>query len=523
MEEKVYDLAIVGGGINGCGIARDAAGRGLSVLLCEQGDLAGGTSSASTKLIHGGLRYLEYYEFRLVRESLREREVLLKAAPHIIWPLRFILPHHRGLRPAWLIRLGLFIYDHLGGRKLLPPTSSLDLGRDEAGAVLKKEYSRGFEYSDCWVMDSRLVILNAMDAARLGAEIKVRSRCLSAERSDRLWTLCLEDQESGEESSHRARILINATGPWLGEFMDHVSHEQTRESIRMVKGSHIIIRRLFEHGRAYLFQNEDGRIIFAIPYEDAFTLIGTTDVDFSGDPGKVKISPEEISYLCAAASEYFRREVSSGDVVHSYSGIRPLFDDGVSDAKAATRDYILRLDSAHGSKPPLLSIYGGKITTYRKLAESVLEKLADFLPATRPWSAGVCLPGGGFSPSDFEGEVLRLKQAFPFLGDKFAYRLVRTYGRQAFILLKDIKKREDLGSCFGSDLYACEVRYLMAHEWARSAEDILWRRTNLGLFLSTEEQHKLQSWIEQQPAKEWCGLMAGPDTAASDASSTIPS
>lgn len=497
MQKTLYDIAIIGGGINGCGIARDAAGRGLSVLVCEQDDLASGTSSASTKLIHGGLRYLEYYEFRLVREALKEREVLLRAAPHIIWPLRFILPHHKGLRSAWLIRLGLFLYDNLGGRELLPGTTSVNLLNDEAGKPLKKMFTKGFEYSDCWVMDSRLVVLNAMDAVKRGADVLVRTRCTSAERSADNWTLHLEDTTTGEESEAKARILVNATGPWLDDFLDHVTHEETKESIRMVKGSHIIVKKMFEHDRSYIFQNDDGRITFAIPYERDFTLIGTTDVDYTGDPSKVEITAEEIEYLCDAASEYFSRGITPNDVVHTYSGIRPLFDDGASDAKAATRDYILKLDKGRNDQAPLLSIYGGKITTYRKLSESVLEKLYSYLPlaAHKKWTESPSLPGGEFSANDFDLEVKNLQKRFPFIDSRFAYRLMRTYGKNAEMLLNGSKDKENLGTCFGSNLYEKEVRYLMVNEWAQTADDVLWRRTNMGLFLSRQEAAFLDQWM----------------------------
>jgi len=498
MERPVYDLAIIGGGINGCGIARDAAGRGLSVLLCEQDDLANGTSSASTKLIHGGLRYLEYYEFRLVREALKEREVLLRAAPHIIWPLRFILPHHKGLRPAWLIRFGLFLYDHLGGRLLLPGTSSIDLRTDEAGIPLKQDYAKGFEYSDCWVMDGRLVVLNAMDAARQGADIMVRTQCVSATRKDDTWIIRLFDKNKDIEREVRARVLVNASGPWMDSTLANIEHSLTREHIRMVKGSHIIINKLFEHQRAYIFQNEDGRIIFAIPYEQDFTLIGTTDLDFDGDPGDVKISEAETEYLCSAASEYFLQGISQTDVISSYSGIRPLFDDGKSEAKAATRDYVLKLDTA-GQQPPLLSIYGGKITTYRKLAESVLDKLAPFLPAmSPPWTENIYLPGGDFLPADFSNEVTRLCASCPLLSKEHARRLFRSYGTRAFDMTESIIDQAHLGHCFGDNLYQFEVEYLMKHEWAQTAEDVLWRRTNMGLRLGPQEKAELQRWMTDQ-------------------------
>ena len=502
MKIPVYDLAIIGGGINGCGIARDAAGRGLSVFLCEQEDLAYGTSSTSTKLIHGGLRYLEYYEFRLVREALREREVLLNAAPHIIWPLRFILPHHKGLRPAWLIRLGLFLYDHIGGRKILPGTTSVNLLTDVAGQVLKKNYSKGFEYSDCWVMDSRLVVLNAMDAAEKGAEIRTRSPLRKATRTGKSWRLTLHDKPSNEEFQIEAKVLVNASGPWLDELQGHISHAETKEHIRMVKGSHIIVNKLFDHERAYIFQNADGRIIFAIPYENKFTLIGTTDGDFHGDPSKVSISSEETDYLCQAASEYFLQQIGKEDVVSSFSGIRPLFDDGKSEAKAATRDYVLKLDTGK-NEAPLLSIYGGKITTYRKLAESVLSKLSPFLPGMgREWTEKCVLPGGDFRPGDFDLEVRELLSRCPVLNKELATRLFRTYGSCAHDMTGSIKDKNDLGSPFGHDLYGFEVDYLIAREWARCAEDVLWRRTKLGLFLSKPEAETLDEYIKKKVSAE---------------------
>ena len=500
MKNPVYDLAIVGGGVNGCGIARDAAGRGLSVFLCEQNDLASGTSSASTKLIHGGLRYLEYYEFRLVREALKEREVLLQAAPHIIWPLRFILPHHEGLRPYWLIRLGLFLYDNLGNRKLLPGTSAVDLTKDEAGKPLKKLFSKAFEYSDCWVIDSRLVILNAMDARDKGANIQPRTKCLSATRKNGIWTLELEDTITGTTSTVQAASIVNATGPWLDTFLTHTSHTGTGEHIRMVKGSHIIVKKLFSHQRCYIFQNSDGRIIFAIPYERDFTLIGTTDVDFHGDPGKVVIDKDEIEYLCKAASEYFTTKITSADVASSYSGIRPLFDDGKSDAKSATRDYVLKIDDEN-NKAPLLSIYGGKITTYRKLAEAVLKKLQGYFPNMgNNWTEKVVLPGGDFHPSEFDAQVKKLQKTCECLDERHATRLIRYFGTKAFDIVSGVKEKKDLGQCFGSDLYEVEVSYLMRFEWARTAEDVLWRRSNLGLFLSAAEYQTLEEWMRtQQP------------------------
>jgi glycerol-3-phosphate dehydrogenase len=502
MVTPVFDLAIIGGGINGCGIARDAAGRGLSVFLCEKDDLANGTSSASTKLIHGGLRYLEYYEFRLVREALREREVLLNAAPHIIWPLRFILPHHKGLRPAWLIRLGLFLYDHIGGRKILPGTTQVNLLTDVAGEVLKSNFSMGFEYSDCWVMDSRLVVLNGMDAAAKGATIRTHCPLTEATRTGKTWQLNCLDKATGENFQLQAKVLINASGPWLDGLSNHISHTRTKEHIRMVKGSHIIVNRLFDHERAYIFQNADGRIIFAIPYENDFTLIGTTDEDFHGQPDKVHISPEEIDYLCRAASEYFLREISPKDVVSTFSGIRPLFDDGKSEAKAATRDYVIKLDTGN-DEAPLLSIYGGKITTYRKLAESVLAKISPFLPKMeKEWTEQSVLPGGDFRPGDFNHEVRELMHRCPVLSLQLATRLFRTYGTRASQMTEGIRDTSDLGDAFGHDLYGFEVDYLIAGEWARCAQDVLWRRTKMGLFLSVAEAERLDGYIKEKISAE---------------------
>ena len=485
----MFDLAIIGGGINGAAIARDAAGRGWSVFLCEAGDLAGATSSASTKLIHGGLRYLEYREFRLVREALLEREVLWRMAPHIIWPLRFVLPHHAGLRPAWLLRLGLFLYDHLGGRRLLPPTRSLRLDRDPAGDPLKAEFTRGFEYSDCWVEDSRLVVLTARDAADRGAEIATRTRAIDAARAADAWTLTLEDP-AGRPRQVRARALVNAAGPWVGEVLGRVLHRNAAAPVRLVQGSHIVVPRLYEHDRCYLFQNADGRIVFAIPYERDFTLIGTTDLDYVGDPGEVRISAAEIGYLCAGASEYFRQPVVPEAVVWSYSGVRPLYDDGAGAAQAATRDYVLTLDAPAG-EPALLSIYGGKITTSRRLAEAALARLAPHLPPRpgRPagWTGTAALPGGDFPPNGLERLLAETEAGFPFLPPATLHRLVRAYGTAAATLLAGARTAADLGRDFGGGLSERELRYLIAREWAMRAEDVVWRRSKLGLRLDRDQ------------------------------------
>ena len=486
------DIAIMGGGINGCGIARDAAGRGLSVLLAEKDDLASGTSSASTKLIHGGLRYLEHYSFRLVRESLREREVLLAMAPHIIWPMRFVLPHHRGLRPAFLIRFGLFLYDHLGGRRSLPPSKAVDLARAPAGAALKPGFLRGFEYSDCWVDDARLVVLNAMDAAARGAQIRVRTEVMSACRNGDHWQIVLRNTITGQQETARARALVNATGAWMADTPQRIrSHTSPR--VRLVRGSHIVVRKLFDHDNAYIFQNADRRIIFAIPYERDFTLIGTTDVDFTGDLSRIKISPEEIDYLCGAANEYFTNSITASDVIWSYSGVRSLQDDGKTFAQDATRDFVLALDGREG-EPPLLSIVGGKITTYRHVAEEALKMLA-FPCARGTWTRGAPLPGGDFGGSGHKQLAQDLATAVPQLGLCTSERLARTYGTMARAIVADIARPEDLGIHFGAGLYEREVMHLVDNEWAMTADDILWRRTKLGLRLNEQECRRLSDWL----------------------------
>lgn len=491
-----YDIAVIGGGINGCGIARDAAGRGLSVFLAEMGDLAGATSSASTKLIHGGLRYLEYYEFRLVRESLVEREVLLQAAPHIIWPLRFVLPHHAGLRPAWLIRLGLFLYDHLGGRRILPPARTLDLGSNPAGRPLKPGYRKGFEYSDCWVEDSRLVVLNAVDAAERGATIRTRAEVTRAVREGGAWTIEVQDRLTGSAARIRARALVNASGPWVAMVGRERLSASPDARVRLVKGSHIITRRLFDHDRAYIFQNADGRIVFAIPYEREFTLIGTTDLDYVGDPGVPHITPEEISYLCAAASEYFRDPVRESDVIASFAGVRPLYDDGASAAQAATRDYVLKLDGADSHTAPLLTVYGGKITTYRRLAEAALAKLAPWFPAMGGgWTHDAALPGGDFPVDGFEDQVSAFLERCPGCGPEQARRLVRAYGTRAAALAEGVREAADWGRDFGAGLTEREVRYLIENEWAMTADDVLWRRSKLALRIGPEGAAELHAFM----------------------------
>ena len=500
----LYDVAVIGGGVNGCGIARDAVGRGWSVFLCEKGDLAGATSSAASKLIHGGLRYLEYYQFRLVREALLERETLWRIAPHIIWPLRFVLPHHKGLRPAWLLRLGLFLYDHLGARELLPATRTLRLDQDPAGAPLKPEYSVGFEYSDCWVEDSRLVVLNARDAANRGAVVAPRTSCVDAKRENGVWRVTLRDELSGETGEIRARSLVNAAGPWVGDVLGSVVGSNAPASVRLVKGSHIVTERLFQHDRCYIFQNGDGRVFFAIPYERDFTLIGTTDLDYSGDPGDVAASEQEVDYLCKAASDYFRAPVTKSQVKWSYSGVRPLFDDGASAAQSATRDYVLKIDS-EGEGPALLSVFGGKITTYRKLAESALAMLSPHLPpAPRPhsWTAKAPLPGGDFPVRGFEALVSATQARYPGFDPGLIRRLVRAYGTLSSEILKDARAQTDLGRDFGAGLTEAELNYLAAKEWAMTAADVVWRRSKLGLRLSAAEIAEIDAFMKTVKAAE---------------------
>jgi glycerol-3-phosphate dehydrogenase len=460
-------------------------------------DLASGTSSWSTKLVHGGLRYLEYYEFRLVREALIEREILWQIAPHIIRPLRFVLPHHAGLRPAWLLRLGLFLYDHIGGRHLLPPTRSVDLSRDEVGKpLIANRYTKGFEYSDCFVDDARLVVLTARDAADRGAEIRTRSRAIETRQIDGIWQVTVENTVSGERRSIRARVLVNAGGPWVEDVLASGSGVNARAKVRLVQGSHIVVRKLYAHDRAYMFQNSDGRIVFAIPYQDDFTLIGTTDRDYHGDPSKVKATPEEIKYLCDSVSEYLAKPVKPEEVVWTYAGVRPLYEDGASEAKAATRDYVFELDTPGGA--PLLSIYGGKITTYRRLAEEALERLSPYLRsaiACKGWTGESPLPGGDLDVSAVAALAAELIATYPFLTAAHANRVAHAYGTRATKWLGAAKSMADLGQSFGATLTASEVSYLMSSEWALTAEDIVWRRSKLGLRMSATEIAALDDWI----------------------------
>ncbi|GAB3684219.1 glycerol-3-phosphate dehydrogenase [Salinisphaera aquimarina] len=493
-DEQDYDLLIVGAGINGAGIARDAAGRGLRVLICDQGDLGNYTSSSSTKLVHGGLRYLEYYEFRLVRKALKEREVLLDIAPHVIWPLRFVMPHVRELRPAWMIRLGLFLYDNLGGREKLPGSRGIDLSVHEAGAVLDDELTKGFAYSDCWVQDSRLVVLNCQDAETRGATVLPRYRCTNAVRGDDAWQATLESTRDGSHRTINAKAIVNAAGPWVSRFLDGAAKVDDGRKVHLVKGSHIVTRKLFDHDYAYIFQHTDGRIVFAIPYEGDFTLIGTTDVAYEGDPASVRASAEEIDYLCAAVSRYFKKPVTSADVVWTYSGVRALYDeDDTENASALSRDYLLELDSKGA---PLLSVFGGKITTYRTLASEAMTHLSHVMPVSdREWTGEAPLPGGDIPHGDFDRYLAATQQEYAELPPALVARLTRNYGTRIRELLAGVARVDDLGEHFGADLFEVELRFLQDCEWAMTAEDVVWRRSKLGLHLTPAQVERIDVWL----------------------------
>ncbi len=492
-----YDILVVGGGINGVGIARDAAGRGLKVLLCEQDDLASHTSSASSKMVHGGLRYLEYYEFGLVRKSLTEREVVLRMAPHIVWPLQLALVHDAGQRPAWMIRLGLFLYDHLGGRKLLAASSGINLKSHPAGQPINDQFTKGFVYSDCWVQDARLVVLNAMDARERGAEILTRTKCLKASRNASEWQVTLQ-AEDGSQQEVCARCIVNAAGPWVTSFIDDGLQLPRKHGIRLVQGSHVIVPRLYEYEFAYLFQNTDKRVIFVIPYEQKFTLIGTTDVDYEGDPAAVEITEQEIDYLCTIVNRYFKQRLTAADVVSSFAGVRALVDDGSDDAFAITRDYRLELNTTD-VKAPLLSVFGGKLTTYRNLAEHVMEKLRDVLEfKDESWTGSSPLPGGDFENADFEQFLQAFRTRHSWLPEKLAWRYARNYGTCADGIVGEAITLDDLGTNLCADLYEAEARYLVKHEWAKTADDILWRRTKLGLLVTGDDVRRLNEWLAKE-------------------------
>lgn len=497
--ENEYDVLVIGGGINGAAIARDASGRDYRVLLCEQNDLANATSSSSSKLIHGGLRYLEHYKFRLVRESLREREVLLRAAPHVIWPLRFVLPHHAGLRAAPVLRLGLFIYDHLGGRERLPPTRTLKLRRHAAGAPLADRYVLGFEYSDCWVDDARLVVLNALDAHEHGAVVMTHTRFVGAQRKDNFWQATFSGAD-GRHFGARARVIVNAAGPWVMPVEQVLNKDTPGAGVVLVKGSHIVVRKLYDGAQAYTLQGSDGRIVFMIPYEHDYTLIGTTDVPYSDDPNSVTISADETRYLCRTVSDYLRREVQPSDVVWSYAGIRPLYDDGASDPSAITRDYTLVL-SGGGAAAPLLTVYGGKITTSRRLAEEALDKLDQALgQRRRAWTRAAPLPGGDMPAADFEAWLSETLARYPLMPPAVMRRLGRAYGTRIDRVLGDARRYEDLGHDFGMGLTKAELNYLIDTEWACTANDVLFRRSKLGLHLTPEAQQQVADWMEHERA-----------------------
>jgi glycerol-3-phosphate dehydrogenase len=498
--QTVFDILVIGGGINGAGIARDAAGRGLKVLLCEKNDLAGHTSSSSSKLIHGGLRYLETYEFRLVREALGERETLLKMAPHIIWPLRFVLPVEKGLRPAWMLRAGLFLYDHLARRSLLKGTVSLDLRTSLQGAPLQDHLKRGFEYSDCWVDDARLVVLNAMDAANRGTIIKTRTECVALERHADHWRATLRGSD-GVEEKIQAKCLVNAAGPWVEDILGQFGRKSNSRSVRLVKGSHIVTRRLFDGDHAYIFQSVDGRVIFAIPYETDYTLIGTTEAEWTADKDEIKISPEETDYLCKAVSKYFKVPITTDDIKWTYAGVRPLFDDKSASASVVTRDYVFDLDGSNDTLAPALSIFGGKITTYRKLAEQAVDKLAPYfsnLPVA--WTAGIHLPGGDFAAENVDGLLVEKQRQYSWIPEAQLRRMVQAYGTRLTRVIGTATSLADLGHHFGAGLYEAEVQYLQDCEFAVTANDILWRRSKLGLRLSETEQLQLESWMQLRSA-----------------------
>ena len=518
-DQETYDLLIIGGGVNGCGIARDAAGRNLSVALAERNDLASATSSASTKLFHGGLRYLEYLEFRLVREALAEREVLLRAMPHISRPMRFVLPYDRnmrfnsstpvskllsavmpwtrGRRPAWLIRLGLFLYDHIGGREVLPGTSVLNLTNDPAGVPLRDRFRLAYEYSDCWIDDSRLVVLNAKDAAMRGAKIMTRTEVVRARCTEGLWTIDLET--NGTRRSVCSRMLVNAAGPWVSDVIRRIVGQNGSGSARLVRGSHIVTRRLFNHDKCYFLQGTDGRIIFVIPYETDFTLIGTTDVDHADPSVPPSCTDEEAGYLLEFASQYFKTPLGKDNIVWTYSGVRSLREDGAASASSVTRDYILEVDDAAGA--PLLNVFGGKITTYRRLSEAALDRIATRLGSSgKRWTSDAPLPGGDFPLDGVLRLIADLRREFAFLDEWWAQRLVRTYGTEARQILSGAQGLEDLGKDFGATITAAELDWAIRHEWVRCAEDFLWRRTKLGLRVEESQTDKIDIHIRSKLA-----------------------
>jgi glycerol-3-phosphate dehydrogenase len=489
-----YDLLVVGGGINGTGIARDAAGRGLSVLLCEQDDLAAHTSSASTKLIHGGLRYLETLHFQLVRKALQERELLLGAAPHIMRPLHFVMPHDAHLRPMWMIRAGLFLYDHLAKRRRLAASAALDLRTHIAGHALQQRFTRGFVYSDGWVDDARLVVLNAQDAVLHGARVITRTRCERIERVEDLWRATLRDRAGARAVA--ARAVVNATGPWVSRFVRDASPLATVRTVRLVKGSHIVVPRLFAHRFAYIFQNTDRRIVFAIPYEHEFTLIGTTDIEYHGEPASVSIEPAETDYLCSIVNRYFRQQIGAADVAWSYAGVRPLIEDESADPAAVTRDYALEID---GDAAPLLSVFGGKITTYRRLAAEAVDKLAARLGCRgTAWTHRALLPGGDLPEGSFAAFLRVVERRYAWLPASLRVRYAHAYGTSIHRVLGGATALTELGAQILPGLYEREAEHLCREEWAQNAADILWRRTKLGLHSPPASARQLEDWLARR-------------------------
>lgn len=488
-----YDLLVIGGGINGVGIARDAAGRGLKVLLAEKGDLASQTSSSSSKLIHGGLRYLEQYEFRLVGEALAEREIVLNIAPHLVWPARFIMPHVPELRPRWMIRAGLFLYDHLSRRATLEGSHGIDLSVPPYDSGLRLGLKHGFIYSDCRVDDARLVVMTAMSAREQGAKVLPRTACVRAEREQGEWRVHLVC--GSENLDVRVHAIVNAAGPWVKDVLNEHLGQPSSEAIRLVKGSHIVVPKRYEGEHAFILQNDDRRVVFMIPYERDYTLIGTTDIPVEGGPGDPSASGAEIEYLCRAVNRYLAQPVAPADVLWSYAGVRPLYDDGTSDPSKVTRDYTLRVDDVDG-RAAVLSVFGGKITTYRRLAEHVMDRLAPYFPPLKPaWTGTAPLPGGDFAPAARREVFLDLARRYPRLPSEFLHGAHRRHGLLAAHVAGDAKAAEDLGLHFGAGLYEREVCYLREHEWARDLEDILWRRTKCGLHMTPGERAELAKWI----------------------------
>jgi glycerol-3-phosphate dehydrogenase len=499
METNIYDVLIVGGGINGASAARDAAGRGLSVALCEAEDIGWATSSASSKLIHGGLRYLEHYEFRLVREALAEREVILANAPHISWPMRIVLPHAPWLRPAWLIRAGLFLYDHLSPLRQIAGSEKVNLKKHLAGRSLSDKFKTGFEYSDLGVLDTRFCLYNALDAALRGAAVHTRTRVEKAVRENGLWVARIRNTRTGEESEIRARSMVNTTGPWSNEFLTSRAESSDSGRIRMVLGSHIIVPRLYDHPYSYILQNDDNRIVFAIPYEYDYTMIGTTDVDYQGDPANAACSQAEREYLCKITNSYFRTQITPEDIVWDFAGIRPLYSDG-KDATSATRDYVFKVEKDAAGNAPLLNVFGGKITAGREIGEKIVNQLLPLLgrseaPETSQWTATAPLPGGDM-PEGFDAYLYAFHRRYPWLPERMAHRLCRHYGTLAHDVLAGATSLDDLGEHFGGGLYEAEVRYQQKNEWADDAESVIWRRTRLGLHMTEEEQDRLRRWFD---------------------------